>query len=653
MSLQLTVMEERSAISSLRSLWSGKQLEKSGCCRCGQPINAEDVLARTFVLEDWGSTSTSTQHCVEKLKVPAMAKVILVYHRHLACLIASTLYVAVTHVWDTEVAELQSGKTESTASAVKVAKIVFEMPTRICLGLAASLPEKFEIWHDYISVPQWQPTLKAQIIQSIPRIFNHATFVIAHLSDLDIRSVEMMRNGISVYERCRGISNVCNTKWFSRMWTAMELTQSRELRIMLKDFTIVENRDPSHPFIYELGPAWRDMAEKQGSPHEVESMIGMGYNLVPWQLCFFEHIRDQSLHGNRVAFAEAHEFLARRCTTIPRDFFHALLGILQINLTHAQLSHDFQQAMLQIAKQCMQRGDYSPLFMIPASVQREPNETMMRSTGYLDLVTYAMGPERGRGTFEIRFRSDNPIFKAEVVGVVHQIRQIDWIKENTRSLLRTFTILCKLTLEFTGLDIDAFVATIVRLYGQSHEKVLNLLSKGDQLHQLQDNLSTLHNTSLEDSEDNAARIADVLGLPNLSLVKDFASPMQFLSAHGGSLHLGNAGAIVIVNCYRCNGNFPIRVALLKPASSLLGVKAYRIPGLKYLYTQVGGVGFLHQDGHIVGRFLWGIPTCECPKIEEVEVHLDDFPLPRPNTCIYGFQAEAGRLPIHLEDIIKS
>lgn len=57
-------------------------------------------------------------------------------------------------------------------------------------------------------------------------------------------------------------------------------------------------------------------------------------------------------------FAEAHEFLARRCVSIPRDFFHALLGILKIDLTYPQLSTKSQQAMQQIAKEYMQKGDY-------------------------------------------------------------------------------------------------------------------------------------------------------------------------------------------------------------------------------------------------------------------------------------------------------
>lgn len=97
--------------------------------------------------------------------------------------------------------------------------------------------------------------------------------------------------------------------------------------------------------------------------------------------------------------------------------------------------------------------------------------------------------------------------------------------------------------------------------------------------QLQKKLSRLYNSSINDSDDIAAWIADILGLSNRSL--SATTPMQSLNAHGASLHLSKDGAIVIVKCSHCDTNFLIRMALFKPASRLLGVKAYRIPGLKY------------------------------------------------------------------------
>lgn len=71
----------------------------------------------------------------------------------------------------------------------------------------------------------------------------------------------------------------------------------------------------------------------KGHAHKVEQMVGMGGNLVPWQLGPLEEVRSHNLRGLRAAFATAPELLARRCVTVPRDFFHAILGILRVDVT--------------------------------------------------------------------------------------------------------------------------------------------------------------------------------------------------------------------------------------------------------------------------------------------------------------------------------
>lgn len=217
-----------------------------------------------------------------------------------------------------------------------------------------------------------------------------------------------------------------------------------------------------------------------------------------------------------------------------------------------------------------------------------------------------MGSETECAIFKIRLQSGNPIFKAKAIRVVQQIRLMDAIRGDTWDGWRTFGSLFELTLEYTGNDVDAFVVTIeARLYGQSHERNFNLLSERDRLIDYANSkikLSTLYSFSL-DSKDITVWIAGTLGLSNLILDGRNVTPMHFLNGHGESLRRRNAGAIVIVNCSRCDRNFLIRMALPKSVSSVLGVKRYRIPGLKYSITKSGRAGFLLQDGNILGRLI--------------------------------------------------
>jgi hypothetical protein len=643
-------MDQSSAMAFLKSLWSGIDLKELKCCHCGHQMASDSALARTFCLRSQGVTDERL--CAEKFEVPTLSEVILVYHRHLECLFKSTQYVAISHVWHSQVADLQYRMTEATVCVDDVAHIVREYTARICLGLATSLTGQFEIWHDYISVPQWQPSLKGQIIQAIPQIFNNAELTIAHLSDIDAGSVKAMREGVSVYERCRGISNICNAKWFSRMWTTMELTQSRRLRAMLKDYSLVEDHHIHHPFLHELHAAWSIEVREQGNSQATEKMVGMGNNLVPWQLGPVDQIRLQNLRGIQTTFAAAHEILARRRVTIPRDFFHALLGILKTNLTEPQLSSEDPVAMLQIARNCIKEGDYSPLFMIPDSAQVEPDDVVIQSYGYLDLGTFALGNEQMRPTFrDVRFRSGNPVIKADFIGVVQYIRQ----GISKQGPMGSLNLLIRLTLESTGLDIDAFVKTLGgRLYGQVPDKIFERLQKGDLMCQFRDKLSALHDSYPKDPDEITAWIAEAMGLSNRTLKSPMSvlTPMYFLNAHGGTLHLGEAGAAVSVNCPSCHKSFLLRVALLKHESHVLEARAYRVPGLKYEFTHAGGAGLLIKNGRTVGRFLWGTLTCVCPKLEDVEFPLDDLPLPRPNNYEYGQQNNTEWYPLSLETRIR-
>lgn len=638
----------------LESLWSGINVEELKCAHCDQPIGPDAVLARTFTIES-GTRLASDERYANRVEVPSLSETILLFHRHLECLFKSTTrFVTISHIWHPHVAKLQYDKTDLEAHIGDVARVVSEDPVRVGQGIGKGLKVNYayEIWHDYLSVPQWQPALKSKIIQAIPKIYSQAELTVAYLSDVDPQNVKAMKEGTSIEERCRAISNICNARWFTRVWTAMEFTQSRELRVMFKNYSLVDGFDILPPVVHELGRAWNAEVNKQGSAHEVEHMVGMGNNLVPWQLGPLETIRSQNLKGVRTIFANAHELLARRCVTIPRDFFHALLGILKLKITEPELSTDTKEALLQVARASMAEGDFSPLFMIPGSAQKEPTPEVLRSHGFLDLLTFAMGTQISPPTYpSLTFRSGNPVIQAEEIGTVGSIRRID----PSRGMFPPFNMLAHLTLETTGIDVNAFVNTVGgRLYGQDPAKIFKRLEEGNRMQEFKELLKQLYNSFPEYSEELAKQVAETMGLWNSSGSNPLTgglSPLHHLQTHGGTLHLASLGAVVTFMCSHCHRNFLIRVGLLKAPSQVIGVNAYRIPGLRYNFTKAGGTGFLLKDGRIFGRILWGSPTCECEKLGQVEVCLDDLPLPRPNYTRYGEVTGRAWWPVALADQI--
>lgn len=211
---------------------------------------------------------------------------------------------------------------------------------------------------------------------------------------------------------------------------------------------------------------------------------------------------------------------------------------------------------------------------------------------------------------------------------------------------KTLSRLIKLAIDANGDELYDFVKTMARLYGQDPDKIMARLNKAGRLSLLQQKLITLYKSKSPVCDDITRWVAWATGLSNGSLENPMneLTPLDFLDTHGANLHLGDATGIVCVRCPSCNQRFLIRVGLFQQGSQLNGAKAYSIPGLKYLFTLRGVAGLIVKDGRPMARFLWGVPTCDCEKLEDARFSLDDLPLPQPNTFQYGNQKKKGWLP---------
>ncbi|KAI0598859.1 hypothetical protein F4775DRAFT_600825 [Biscogniauxia sp. FL1348] len=617
----------------LKSLWFGADSveQPAVCCECGLLIQSEETLARTFTLQQPDSTyhpRVATAHIV----VPTLSQVIWIYSRHVECLFQAARYIAISHVWDTAALELAATNENHDA------QIILEMTTRIALGLAGHVPTDTEIWHDYISVPQWQPALKEKIIQAVPRIFERAEFTVAYLSDIDQETISSMRRGVWLSDRVRGISALCSSRWFSRVWTAMELVVSRKIRAMLRDFTLLEDPNPQTDFVEDIFVAWSAEARRIEDTQYLEAIAGIGDNLVPWQLGPLELVRDMRRGGQKAPFGVAHELLASRCVSVPRDYLRAFVAVSISDLTEPELSTDMQEALLQIARNCLAKNDYSPLFMIPSPAQdRNAPRRNARLEGYMDFQSFGIGHViKPAPVGNVTITDGVPVVRMENLGRVEAAEVVEW----HRPAKDVLTQAADFVLRFTGSDdVEAFVdALAVRLYAQNRRGILEHLAAGGRMSELREALAALRR---EASPEVRRRIADaVAALLCLStatvgspLIRG-VSPMDFMETHGRRIHLGSAAALVAAECPRCGRWFPLRVGLVRPLAEVSGSTAYRVPGLQYRFSQEGGMGVLLQGRSIVARFVWGAPTCECPKLEEVPVLLE-LPLPQPNGFRYG------------------
>jgi hypothetical protein len=62
--------------------------------------------------------------------------------------------------------------------------MIFEMPFRILLAVVQRFGPDVHIWHDYMSIPQWQDSFRGTtILPQIFEIFRHGYFSVIHLDE--------------------------------------------------------------------------------------------------------------------------------------------------------------------------------------------------------------------------------------------------------------------------------------------------------------------------------------------------------------------------------------------------------------------------------------------------------------------------------------
>jgi hypothetical protein len=128
-------------------------------------------------------------------------------------------------------------------------------------------------------------------------------------------------------------------------------------------------------------------------------------------------------------------------------------------------------------------------------------------------------------------------------------------------------------------------------------------------------LQEIQSNSADDSENHDKIVSDLAEL--LGLATD---PNNNDTIKTSSLAVGNAGNYVcLVRCNGCNVPFVCRLYFYYGKPFAPYPKVYRILGLQYTVSYPNGVGLIISNDHIVGRMMFGSPSCECKLMEIVEI----------------------------------
>ncbi|KAF9694277.1 hypothetical protein EKO04_007917 [Ascochyta lentis] len=521
------------------------------------------------------------------------------------------------------------------------------MLERVSNGLHKRLQRDIEIWYDYISVPQWEEDLKLQILKVIPDIFkNLSMFTLIHLHDVEAKSLERLRGDSQfgdndnvraselgtnrISERALAVTQVCNARWFSRVWTISEFIHSPKVMVMMKEGQV--DRRARHALILRLVRVWEEEGRNFDNIQEMESRAEIGQNIVPWNLGFLVRARNRG----KVDFGFAFTFLSRRGCYSDTDFCQALLGLLKVDAKGEELGKEPKAAMIRIAISCMRAGDYSPLLMNPRS-SADPCQSIpphvLEQSGYVDSAAFGLGngkgtPRHHRGS---RFSTEGSNIKLECIGKVTFASKVPHLQQDP--ILR-FLQTAMFVLDHTGPEGTPFIRTVTeRLYNFHHEDVQDLLHNPTNYRKIQAILQNWYDNTTRFARihrDSAQKLANVMGLTIiLPKTNKDTTPMEYMNSQGGAIHGYSSGSLVAARCPGCHESFVYQVGLHRPPSEVRGATAYRIAGVHWGQARRDGAGILVKNGVIVGRLLWASRACECRVVERVHVRLVDLPMRLP------------------------
>ncbi|KAF2731711.1 hypothetical protein EJ04DRAFT_578907 [Polyplosphaeria fusca] len=569
---------------------------------------------------------------------------IAVRNRHVSCMKEQrTPFVPVSHIWDKAIADAnRCGK--STIEAEKSLSRILRVFLPIVTARFSESEGNPEIWHDYLSIPQWCLDIQQALLALLPEIFRTAPFCIIHMQDIELDQLNLAANLIAkvappspygmglrqpqpknietLKQTYSAICAIFNAKWYRRMWVTLEYAYCKRACIYTKDDQIIWSHDLEQydSFTVLLNGFLRnlDTCIQALGPQAFE----MAFRVSPFPLLgLLTDMRKnvQSGQDRKLCFAEAMAFVGGRDCTAPRDRFLAMAGFLQLGQHESNLLEmpkEHADACLWLARQCLKIGDCSPILMLRRGENPHPkahwlvgHEKMSKSCWDLGPVQYPLP--------KISIENNNIRLRLAHVGSLERIRIIDFA--NKEPILAFDSVLSTILEQTTETSPEHVLRTLDRIYF-----VPEFLRPTNRAKDMEDAIPT------------TVSLAEVNWL--LSMHKRHKhSPSGRLSiskilAHMLSLHDPLAGAansmtvmsyagdghaitdqyheyLATVQCPGCLLSFVYRITLLKGYQDDLDL--FRIPSLSYSSSSPGGVGLVLVNETIVGRMIFGAPACDC------------------------------------------
>jgi hypothetical protein len=574
--------------------------------------------------------------------------VIRVHNRHLACLKGNPVpFIPVSHVWHESIANANLS-CKSNPAAIDC---LYYVLSKLLPTLTTKFRSRFscvEVWHDYISIPQWQRSVQQTTLLMLPEIFRTAPFSLIYLDDVSSQTIAMAAcedtdvGSRAEYpslrhfyrEKYAGWAGFFRARWFQRMWVSLEYAYSCQACVYTLDNVILCNNTEgdydSFSHLFEgLQQNMRTCIEQIGLKNFNEMFEDLPVPLLGPLADMRRNVQNNEI---QLSFGEALSFVAgRKCLTY-RDRFLAISGFLNIgNYADVvpQIPLRSWEACLWLARKCIQRGDYSPLLILRRKEYILPRARWLVGHEKMSYRMWDLGAAISPGDHRKAIVNDRHIvLQLDFVGTVEKLHIIPFEFFSISNHMRNFDYIVEIIISHYGrVDIIGFLNTLERVYAVSA-----FLRPATMPNKLSAEFSAPSglNTNLENLLEQ--HLLHPCGPERLKISEKIAQLLRFEESlkgaaedftrlsYGSDLSAkvhGYNDAICNVRCPLCAQLFLYRVQILAGAEGIMHL--YRFPGLDYASSMPDGVGLLILEKEIIGRMIFGTPACMCKDMKRVEV----------------------------------
>ncbi|KAK3294936.1 uncharacterized protein B0H64DRAFT_402080 [Chaetomium fimeti] len=630
------------------------------CHECGLGFSSEDddaakTLIRTITFDnsECGLYGTGAMDMTQE---PLTVHPIRIFNRHFQCLKDRNVrYIPISHAWHPEVSQLQNDHPDTIDLSVhfQAVRAVYQTPVKTLQAIAERFGPAMEIWHDYLSVPQWLYGFQTQLLQAIPDIYSwpgettpeplsgsmqvECPGMVMHLDDVTAVDLAHLHNSRDYPLFLEGLSRVTQSRWFERMWVTLEYLQAETVSILTGDWKVFDVE--AGQLLERTDNAVSKYIKQKGSTafHDDSNARGCRYAT---KVCWTDMESWKKWPDKYRTLGSAVYILGQKQCRDMRDYHFALAGMIGLRINKRHDRDDDSERFFRLAKTALGRGDYTPLLFTPiVGEQSYPAARWLHGHSSMTEEIWDLGPCHEKAYYTEILRSSRVQPQLQMVGIVEEWRWID-VDVDPKVF---FQSVVAWIVKGSGASASAFCAAIDRIFPEDGNKALYTrwdgYVDGDQTATGPDDRAQYHYSLITPYLERFIEMLDGSPLPLdqiavLAEVLIAATRLDRKGKHSADSRLNMALAEVEGNkskkslavdgiaqvwCSYCKRRSLFRLLCWTPPES--GVtEVFRIPNLLYDETVPQGVGLVVTNGVINGKMSNGTPACNCLAYRRVDIH---------------------------------